>query len=101
MSAILWGFPRTARRFDLRAASAAYGARLFCRIVPKARWRVMTLELKGVSYPISLRPGTSDWRVLHRVFVDEQYDSASQAHETALSQFYEDVLGQSETPVHH
>jgi FkbM family methyltransferase len=59
----------------------------------------MALRLNGVAHPISLRPGTSDWDVLHQVFVGEEYDSASQAHETIMSHFYADVLDQSEVPV--
>jgi FkbM family methyltransferase len=72
---------------------------VFCRFVPGNQWRIVTLSLKGVAYPISLRPATSDWDVLQQVFVAEEYDSASEAHETSLAQFYEQTLGQSEVPV--
>jgi FkbM family methyltransferase len=83
----------------LRTASFAYGARLACRVVPKLQWQVMTLRLKGVAHPIALRPGTSDWDVLHQVFVAQEYDSASEEHEINVAHFYDDVLGHSDVPV--
>jgi FkbM family methyltransferase len=37
--------------------------------------------------------------VVQQIFVDEDYNSGSQAHEMALSRFYEDVLSESKVPV--
>ena len=96
---ILQGFSRAVRQFGLRTTTLAYSARVFCRFVPGNQWRVVTLSLKGVAYPISLRPATSDWDVLQQVFVAEEYDSASEVHETSLARFYEQALDQSEVPV--
>lgn len=93
------GFARIAQQFDLRTAGTAYGARLLCSVVPQARWRLMTLRMKGVSHPIALRPGTTDWRVLHQIFVDQDYNSASQPHKSAVGRFYQDALDQSDVPV--
>jgi FkbM family methyltransferase len=83
----------------LRTASFAYGVRLLCRVVPKLQWKVVALRLKGVPHPILLRPGTSDWDVLHQIFVAEDYNSGSEAHETSVSDFYEGVLNRLEIPV--
>jgi FkbM family methyltransferase len=59
----------------------------------------MAIRLKGVAHPILLRPGTSDWDVLHQIFVAQDYDSGSDAHEKSVSDFYEEVLNRSEVPV--
>jgi FkbM family methyltransferase len=87
------------RQFDFSTARAAYCARLYGTTLPGPQWKMMTLQLTGVRHPVWLRPGTSDWRVLHQVFVAEEYNPGSEAHETALAHFYEDVLGRSKVPV--
>jgi FkbM family methyltransferase len=93
------GFARLAQRFDLRTAIAAYNARLVSSVVPAARWQVKAMPLRGVAHPVFLRPGTTDWRVLHQIFVDQEYDSASPEHDAALARFYDDAIRRQEVPV--
>lgn len=83
----------------MRAAGSAYGLRLFATIVAKSRWKVKALRFRGIAHPILLRPGTSDWRVLHQILVEEEYDPASQPHDDALTRLYQDTLDRSEVPV--
>jgi FkbM family methyltransferase len=96
---MLRGFARLATQFDLRTAVTAYALRLFCSMAPSARWRLLPMQLKGVAHPIMLRPGTTDWRVLHQIFVDQEYDPASPTHDGALSRLYEAALDRAEVPV--
>jgi FkbM family methyltransferase len=96
---MLQGFTRLAQHFGTRSAVTAYSVRLFCSMVPAARWRVMPVVLNGLANPVLLRPGTTDWRVLHQIFADQEYDPASPAHDAALTRRYDEALGRSEVPV--
>ena len=87
------------RQFGIGTTGAAYAARLYSSVVPHARWKATSLHLGGVPKPVWIRPGTSDWRVLHQVFAGNEYDSGSDAHEAAVAGFYEDALARSEVPV--
>lgn len=86
-------------QYGAGTTSAAYVARFYSCVVPKARWRTTSIHLKGVPNPIWIRPGTSDWRVLHQIFVGNEYDSGSAAHEAAILQRYEKALAESRVPV--
>jgi FkbM family methyltransferase len=96
---MLQGFTRLAQQFGTRSAATAYGQRLFCSASKAAQWRVVPMALNGLPHPVLLRPGTTDWRVLHQIFADQEYDPASPAHDAALSRCYEEALGRSELPV--
>lgn len=59
----------------------------------------MPLRLSGLPHPVWIRPGTSDWRVLHQIFVEREYDSGSDEHEAALSRCYQDAVDRAAKPV--
>jgi FkbM family methyltransferase len=87
------------RRFGLSNIGIAYATRLYPAVLPKLQSNAVKLRLKGIDHPIWIRAGTSDWRVLHQIFVAEEYNFGSEPHEAALSRFYKDILNRSEVPI--
>jgi len=60
----------------------------------------MRMRLPGVSHPIWLRPATSDWFVMEKVFINLEYSlSKWPEHERALRVRYDSVLQRGQTPV--
>ena len=56
------------------------------------------LHLKRMG-PFAIRPRTSDWEVVHQVFVDRQYDLAMFAQDAWIRAEYERILASGRTPL--
>lgn len=90
---------RNVQAFGIQDGSRAVAARIAATMFPALRDKLKILRLGGLPYPIHVRPGTSDWAVIHQVFIAREYDCPSAGHNQAVSEFYEDALSRSETPV--
>jgi FkbM family methyltransferase len=95
----LIGFAQMVRRFDVASTTKAYSTRLFGTVAKRNQWQPAPLRLKGFTHPVWIRPGTTDWQVLHQVFVGEEYSPYSELHDVAVARFYEEALAHGIIPV--
>jgi FkbM family methyltransferase len=59
-----------------------------------------SMRVPGVSQPIWLREGTSDFEIMEQIFLRREYDFAEwRAHHTMIQHAYADILGAGKVPV--
>jgi FkbM family methyltransferase len=90
---------KSIRTFGVRNGIAVFWPYLTHRLIAAWRWRPRTLSIRGIAAPLSLRPGVSDWIVLERIFMDQEYHPVSAPHEAAIRAVYETLVAQRKIPL--
>jgi FkbM family methyltransferase len=90
---------RTLRTFGFRDGGVAFTAKVASDAIPSRRWKLKKLRLRGIAFPVFLRPGTSDWCVLDQVFMCKEYECPSRPHNESVYEFYNALLSRSEIPL--
>jgi FkbM family methyltransferase len=86
--------------FGLGQGTVAYFLLTWPRLMRSDSRTVRRLRIPAVSHPIWLRPATSDWFVMEKVFIDLDYNlSQWPEHERAILVCYESALERGQTPV--
>lgn len=86
-------------KLGLANGSALYFRYVLHRLVPRLRWSLRATRIRGVSRPVWMRPGVSDWIVMERIFLDLEYAPGSEPHDDALATFYADTLARGKIPL--
>ena len=82
-----------------RGASAGYSY-IVSRLPGASRQAPGKLAIPGLTKPIVLRPGTSDWHVMKQIFVDQEYSTAWWPdHHASVEARYRSALEQGLAPV--
>jgi FkbM family methyltransferase len=92
---------RLVQSFGIRRGALAYSTFAAERLFPRtdAR-RLRAIELPGVSKPLWIRAGTSDWQVMTQIYVDREYDTSLwPVQDEALAVRYEAILRDGGVPV--
>lgn len=91
---------RTIGSFGLSKGTVAYFFFAGPRLIGSDSRAVRRMSIRGVSHPIWLRPATSDWLVMEKIFIDLEYSlSRWPAHEHAIQACYESALEHGQLPV--
>lgn len=86
-------------RLGLANGCALYAHYVYHRLVPGKKWTARRVRIRGVSRPVWLRPGVSDWILMERIFLDREYDPLSRAHDEAMDRLRAATLGRGRTPL--
>ena len=89
---------RMVTAFGIQDGSVMLAARAAARISASKR-TVRKLRLRGLSHPIFLRPGTSDWDVLDHIYVGREYDCPSEGHNQAVIKYYTNCVEKLKVPL--
>jgi FkbM family methyltransferase len=90
---------KSIRTFGLRNGIAVFWPYLTHRLIKPWRWTQRSIAVRGIPAPVSLRPGVSDWIVLERIFMDEEYDPISATHDAAIRAAYDMLLADGKIPL--
>ena len=86
--------------FGLGQGTVAYFLLTVPRLMRSDNRKVKWMRIPAVSHPIWLRPATSDWFVMEKVFIELEYSlSRWPEHERAVWARYESALERGQTPV--
>lgn len=96
----LWRWGKAVTSLGLRHGTVAYFQFTLPRLGGSDSRTVKQMRLPGLSHPIWLRPATSDWLVMEKVFIDRDY-SLSQwpQHEAAVRARYDAAIAAGQIPV--
>jgi len=86
--------------FGLGQGTVAYFLLTLPRLTRSDNRKLKWMRIPVLSHPIWLRPGTTDWFVMEKVFIDLEYGlSQWPEHERAIRARYEGALERGQTPV--
>lgn len=72
---------------------------LYHRLISKKKWDCRQLRLTNISKPIWLRPGVSDWIVMERIFLDQEYDPMSAIHDKTMDKLEHSITAKHKRPL--
>jgi FkbM family methyltransferase len=85
--------------FGLRQGTVAYFLLTVPRLIGSGSRKVKPMRVRGLSRPIWLRPATSDWFVMEKVYIDLDYSLTQwPEHEHAIRVRYESALARGQVP---
>jgi FkbM family methyltransferase len=91
---------KTIRSFGLRNGTVAYLLFAAPRLIHSDSRKPAQMRIRGLTHPIWLRPATSDWLVMEKIFIDLEYGlSRWPAHEQAIEAQYEGALDRGQVPM--
>jgi FkbM family methyltransferase len=71
----------------------------FYRWIGSKKWASRMVKLPRISRPMWIRPGVSDWIVLERIFLDEEYDPKSQCHDASMDRLKTSMVSSGKIPL--
>ena len=86
--------------FGLRQGTVAYFLLTVPRLIGSGSRKVKPMRVRGLSRPIWLRPATSDWFVMEKVYIDLDYSLMQwPEHQHAIRARYESALARGQVPI--
>jgi FkbM family methyltransferase len=90
---------KSVQKFGLWNGLQVYAPYFLHRLLAGRKWLAREMVLRGVSRPVWMRPGVSDWIVMERIFLDLEYDPLSPPHEAAMDRLQAAILARGKTPL--
>jgi len=69
------------------------------RQTTKTDRQIRKISIPGLQGQVFLRPRSSDWSVLHQVFLAKEYEIPSKVHRDALDRHYRSIVAAGDVPV--
>jgi FkbM family methyltransferase len=69
------------------------------RLFRGQKWAIRQVRIRGVSQPVWMRPGVSDWITMERIFLDQEFDPISGRHDEAMDRLQKSIVARGGQPL--
>jgi FkbM family methyltransferase len=90
---------KSVRKLGIVDGLAVYWAYVFFRLSGRERWVPQKLSVQAPTGPFWMRPGVSDWIVMERIFIDEEYDPVSARHADVIAELERRIVASGQRPL--
>lgn len=99
MSRHLTRLLKAVRKLGPVNGASVYFYYVYHRLFSSRKWAPREVAVRGLSKPIWMRPGVSDWIVMERIFLDREYDPISERHDAVMDDLRRSIVADGGKPL--